>query len=81
MAEDKRVESAVLGFVLDQHPAHLSIPELSLAINRGSFGRFSTDDAVERAVGELVGAGLLHLGAGLLSPTRAALYFSGLEVG
>lgn len=77
-AEDRLVESAVLAFVLDQHPAQLTIPELSLAMHQRS-GDFESEDAVERAVRELVGAGLLHIAAGLAVPTRAALYFDGLE--
>jgi hypothetical protein len=78
--EDAKTEGAVLGFILVQHPAHLTIPELSLALNRDP-GDFSANDAVERAVRELVGAGLLHIGGGFVLPTRAARYFAALEVG
>ena len=78
-AEDKVVEAGVLGFVLDEHPAHLTIPELSLAMNSGAQD-FSSRDAVERAIRDLVGAGLLQVVAGLVLPTRAALCFNGLEV-
>jgi hypothetical protein len=80
-ADDREVEAGVLSFVLSEHPSHLTIAELSLAINRRVTGEFPSDDAVERAVGELVGAGLLRLCAGLVSPSRSALYFDGLEVG
>jgi len=79
-SEDARTESGVLGFVLEEHPSHLTIPELSLAMNYGP-GDFSRNDAIERPIRELVGAGLLHIAAGLLRPTRAALYFHSLEVG
>lgn len=41
---------------------------------------FSSSDAVERAIRDLVGAGLLQVVAGLVLPTRAALCFHGLEV-
>lgn len=78
--EDKIAEAGVLGFVLEEHPAHLTIPELSLAMNRADDG-FSARDEVERAIRDLVGAGLLCIASGLVLPTRAALYFSGLEVG
>lgn len=78
-AEDKVVESSVLGFVLDEHPDHLTIPELSLAMN-SSAEDFSAGDAVERAIRDLVSAGLLQVIAGLVLPTRAALCFRGLEV-
>lgn len=78
-AEDRLVESAVLAFVLDQHPAHLILPELALALSHRS-GDFSAEDAVERSVRELVGAGLLHIAGGLVVPTRATLYFAALEL-
>lgn len=78
--EDAKTESGVLGLVLEELPALLTVPELSLALNRG-LGDFSADDAVERAIGNLVGAGLLYVGGGLVLPTRAARYFACLEVG
>lgn len=77
--EDRQIETTVLALVLDQHPAHLTIPELSLAMNRGREG-FGGSDAVDRAIRELVGAGLLRIACGLVLPTRAALYFDGLGV-
>lgn len=77
--EDIRVESAVLGFVLHEHPRQLTIPELSLAINRDP-SDFSDHDAIERAIGELVGAGLLHCRCGLVMPSRAALCRERLEL-
>ena len=80
-AEDAKVESAVLDYVLCEHPAHLTIPELSLAMNGQHDHEFSRHDAVERAIRELVGAGLFHIAGGLVVPTRAALYCSTLEVG
>jgi hypothetical protein len=77
-AEDRRTERAVLAFLLDDHPDHLTILEISRVMNERP-GDFSSEDAVERAVRELVGAGLLHLSGGLVLPTRAALYFERLE--
>ena len=76
-AEDRRTERAVLAFLLDQHAAPLTIPELSLTLNASE--DFAAEDAVERAIRELVGAGLLHLSGGLVLLTRAALYFERLE--
>ncbi len=76
-AEDRRTESAVLAFLLTEYPSKLTVPELSLALNTDP-GAFSSADAVERAVRELVGAGLLHCQGGFVLPTRAALYFSRL---
>ena len=77
-SEDRRTESAVLALALKEHPAHLTIPELSLAMNRDRTN-FSDGDEVERAIRELIGAGLLHPAAGFVVPTRAAIYFSSLE--
>ena len=75
---DRKVEWAVLAFLLDEHPNQLTIAEVSWALNRGA-QEFEREDAVERAVRELVGAGLLHCESGFVLPTRAALYFWRLE--
>lgn len=56
----------------------LTIPELSRTLNAEP-GGFEDSDAVERAVRELVGAGLLHCRNGFVLPTRAALYFERLS--
>ncbi len=77
--EDRQIESTILAFVLDQHPAHLTLAELALAMSHGREG-FAAEDEVERAIRELVGAGLLRLVDDLVLPTRAALYFDGLGV-
>jgi len=65
---------AVLAFLLDEHPNQLTIPEVSQAMNAGTedFGAF---DAVERAIRQLDGAGLIHCNGGFAVPTRVALYF------
>jgi hypothetical protein len=78
-AADAKAERVVLAFLLEEHPSQLTIPELSRALNAHP-GGFSSDDAVERAVRELVGAGLLYCHGALVLPTRAALYFARLEV-
>lgn len=78
-AEDTKAERVVLAFLLEEHPSQLTIPEVSLALNADP-GCFGSDDAVERAVRELVGAGLLYCHGWLVLPTRAALYFARLEV-
>ncbi len=75
---DRKSERAVLVFLLEEHPSQLTIPELSRALNARQ-GSFESDDAVERAVRELVGAGLLRCQGGYILPTRAALYFERLE--
>lgn len=76
-AEDAKVERVVLAFLLEQHPSQLTIPELSLALNADP--GFDSADAIERAVRELVGAGLLRCCDGFILLTRPALYFARLE--
>lgn len=78
-AENTKVERVVLAFLLDEHPSQLTIPELSRALNARP-GSFDSDDAVERAVRELVGAGLLYCQGAFVLPSRAAVYFSRLEL-
>ena len=79
-AEDAKVESAVLGFLLGEHPDHqLTIPEVSRALNAEP-SDFGSEDAIERAIRELVGAGLLHCQGAFVVPTRAARYFARLEM-
>jgi hypothetical protein len=75
---DRKVERVVLAFLLDEHPNQLTVAEVSWALNASS-AEFERGDAVERAVRELVGAGLLHCRDGYVLPTKAALYFSALE--
>ncbi len=77
-AEDRKVERAALDWLLDAYPDRLTILELSLAMNAGEVD-LGREDAVERAVRELVGAGLLHCCCGQVLPTRAALYYRRLE--
>ena len=75
-AQDQRV---VLSFVLDEHPAALTIPEVCRALYAHP-GDFASDDAVERAIRDLDGAGLLSCEGGVVRPTRAALCFARLEL-
>jgi hypothetical protein len=77
--QDAKTELAVLAFLLDEHPAQLTIPEVSRALNAGaeSFGAF---DAVERAIRQLDSAGLIHCKGGFALPTRAALYLARLDL-
>jgi hypothetical protein len=73
--EDRQVQWAVLTFLLDEYPDHqLTIPEVSRAMNAGETD-FKSEDAVERAIRELVGAALLHCQCGFVLPTRAALAY------
>jgi hypothetical protein len=77
-SEDSRVEAALLQRVLDLHPTRMTAAELVRDL-AGEDAEFGARDAVERAIRELIGAGLLHRGDdGLVTPTRAALHFGEL---
>jgi hypothetical protein len=78
--EDRKTETAVLSLLLAEHPARLSMDELILVLHADP-DRGDPKDAAERAVRELTGAGLLHRDGRFLAPSRAALYFSRLELG
>ncbi len=73
-AQDAAIESAILQQVLALHPAALTVAELA----REMGAEAGTErEALERAVRDLRGAGLLH-GGPLLAPTRAAQRFDEL---
>jgi hypothetical protein len=76
--KDRKAERTILAYLIYRHPDRLTIPGLSQELNKRP-GDFDSEDAVERAVRELVGAGLLHCESGFVVPTRAALYFWRLE--
>jgi len=77
--QDRMTESAVLAFVLDQHPDQLTDAELLLAFHGDGPQDFASTDATARALRELIGAGLLRRLGVVVAPTRAALYFSRLQ--
>ncbi len=72
--QDDKVESAVLQQILALHPTCVTVAELIRELGEDSDGA----DAVERAVHDLVGAGLLHRSELFVAPTRAALRFDEL---
>jgi hypothetical protein len=76
-AEDAATQSAVLQQVLDFHPVQVTLAELVREIGGESPG-FAERDAIERAVRDLGGAGLLHSHDRFVIPTRAALRFNEL---
>jgi hypothetical protein len=76
-AEDAATESAILQQVLELHPVLVTVAELVREIGGESPG-FARRDAIERAVRDLAGAGLLHNDSTFVIPTRAALRFSEL---
>lgn len=75
--DDLAMESAVLQRVLDVHPARLTVDELIREI-AGEAAEFGDRDAIERAVRDLGGVGLLHACDEFVTPTRAALRFQEL---
>lgn len=75
--EDAAVESAVLQHVLALHPTGLTREEIALELGGGE-DAFAARDAVERAVRDLAGAGLLHVTDSIVLPSRAALRFDQL---
>lgn len=74
--EDAKAQRAVLTLALAEHPAQLTIIEVAREIDQGE--GFAEHDAVERAIRDLVGIGLLHCPGGFVMPTRAALHFDRL---
>jgi hypothetical protein len=77
-AEDAATESAVLQQVLDLHPIQVTVAELVREI-AGEPAGFAERDAIERAVRDLTGAGLLHRHGAFAIPTHAALRFNQLR--
>lgn len=71
-AEDAATESAVMQQLFHLHPAQVTVAELVREVG-GQDAQFAQRDAVERAVRDLSGAGLLHLHEDFVMPTRAAL--------
>ena len=76
-AEDAATESAVLQQILDLHPSQVTVSELMREI-AGEPSDFAERDAVERAIRDLAGAGLVHRRDSFIAPTRAALRFNEL---
>jgi hypothetical protein len=71
--DDTRLESILLGRVLDLHPTRVTVEELVRDLT-GTDDDFSARDSIERAIAELARAGLLHpVADGFVTPTRAAV--------
>ena len=75
--DDLRIESVVLRQLLDLHPVQLTVAELVRELC-GEGAIFAERDAIERAVRDLGGVGLLHDKGDFVLPTRAALRFNEL---
>jgi hypothetical protein len=67
---DAAAQRAVLNLVLHEHPALLAASEVEREIGPG--------DAVDRAMIDLTGAGLIRREGLTVLPTRAALHFDRL---
>jgi hypothetical protein len=74
---DTAIDLVVLVLVLHRHPAQLTVAELQREIVEDQRS-FAQTDAIERAVRDLTGAGLLHRHGQFAIPTRAALRFDAL---
>jgi hypothetical protein len=75
--EDRALESALLQHVLALHPAPVAFEDLSREMGADA-DSFADRDALERAVRDLCGSGLLHRCDSILLPSRAALRFDQL---
>ncbi len=73
-ALDLREQAVVLTFILDRDRESLTIPDLARTLNAAP-DDFSRPDAVERAVRDLVGAGLAEIDSCCVQPTAAARRF------
>lgn len=76
-AQDVRDQAVTLTFILTLNPRHLTILDLARSLD-GESGGFKRPDAVERAVRDLVGVGLVAIEGGRVHPTTAALRFLAL---
>lgn len=76
-AEDLRDQAAVLTHVLSHWPTQLRDCDLIREL-AGDSGVFAERDRIERAVDDLVGAGLLFRCESVVLPTRAAIHFDRL---
>lgn len=74
IVQDTTIEAAVLQQLLALHPVQLTLVELVREISDGS-ADFAATDPVERAVGRLSAAGLVHRSGDMVFPSRAALRF------
>lgn len=72
--EDAATESAVLQHLIALHPIQITVSELIRELSSDP-NEFAERDAIERAVRDLAGAGLVHRSHDFVLPSRAALRF------
>ncbi|MBA3867301.1 MAG: hypothetical protein H0X42_13325 [Solirubrobacterales bacterium] len=77
-AEDREAQVRVLRFLLGESPALVTEKEIAGAL-AGGLPVFVETDSIERALIELLGAGLIYRQGEFFFPTRAARYTAWLE--
>jgi hypothetical protein len=78
--DDRGLQGGVLAHLLYLHPAQLTVEEIVREFANDP-DDFEERDQVERAVGDLVRAGLLHRNGQFAVPALPAVHFDGLEMG
>lgn len=76
---DRKNHGVVLSVLLDEHPIRMTLDELILVMHADPEDE-DPGTTTKDAIRELVSAGLVHRDGRFLAPTRAALYFSAVEV-
>jgi hypothetical protein len=76
--EDSRLQSAVLGLLLEVSPDLISESDAAREIVRDQ--GFAVHDAFQRAVNDLIAVGLVQRSGNLILPTRAAIRFEELKI-
>jgi hypothetical protein len=77
---DRGFQASLLAHLLYLHPAQLTVEEIVREFANDPED-FEQRDQVERAVDDLVRAGLLHRNGQFAVPALAAVHFDGLELG
>jgi hypothetical protein len=75
--QDSTIEAAVLRQLLALHPVQLTLGDLLREV-AGKPRDFASKDGVERAVRDLIAAGLVNRNGDVVLPSRAALRFDEL---
>jgi hypothetical protein len=78
VTDHDHVQQAALAILLDAYPAQLSVDELARELTDRP-DEFGPRDAIDNAVRDLVGAGLVHRHGTFVFPTRAAVRFDELQ--
>ena len=76
--EDHHAQQAILALLLETHPGQLAVDEVMRELTDRP-DEFGPRDAIENAVRDLVGAGLVHRHGPFVFPTRAAVRFDELQ--